>query len=533
MTSPCRNTAFIGIDGATYDLLDPLIEQGLMPHLAALFARGSRSKLESTAHPLTPPAWTTLMTGMTPGNHGVYDFIRVDHDADPPSYTLANSSDVKSETIWSMASRQGCRVACLNFPMMFPAPKVDGNIIPGYVPWSYLGRAIHPRELYKKLKERSGFNAKELSTDWQQERQAVQGLSENNLEEWVDFHLIRERRWFDILKYLMEEDPTPLTAVLFDGSDRIQHLCYHLIDPATAADYDSPAALRARELSLQYFRELDDYVGYIVDKAGDDATIVVASDHGFTLAGNKIFYANTWLQQHGYLQWQADAPVNDSARVALDENTETGSMFDWDGTLAYAFSSSSNAIYIRQASGPGKPGVPADEYEAFRDKLIAELLDFRDPDTGEQVVVRAMTREQAFPGADVSHAPDITVELSDRGFLSVLRSETPLQQRDMPYGTHHPDGVFAAAGPGIRQGVEVDRFSITDITPLMLYALGLPIPEEMEGSVPTAIFEDGYLDANPPLTSRGDTQTDSTSDEQLPEEAEAQIRERLKALGYL
>ena len=145
MSSETNKKIFlVGIDGATYDLLDPLIEEGLMPNLAAHYQHGCRSKLESTAHPLTPPAWTTLMTGMTPGNHGVYDFIRVDHRSDPPSYTLANSSDVKCETVWSIASRQGRKFACLNFPMMFPggSPWKDLDNMPKEIkllPWILFG----------------------------------------------------------------------------------------------------------------------------------------------------------------------------------------------------------------------------------------------------------------------------------------------------------------------------------------------------------------------------------------------------------
>ncbi|MBA5764757.1 phosphodiesterase, partial [Vibrio sp. 404] len=99
-----------------------------------------------------------------------------------------------------------------------------------------------------------------MSTDWQHERKAVQGLSENQLTDWVQFHITREQRWQDILLTLMEEEPSELTAVLFDGVDRIQHLCWHLIDPVSRDDYTTPDSVAARELVLQYFRNVDDYL---------------------------------------------------------------------------------------------------------------------------------------------------------------------------------------------------------------------------------------------------------------------------------
>ena len=68
-------TVIIGLDGATYDLIDPLVKEGIMPNLGRIMEQGARAVLHSTIHPLTPPAWATLMTGRTPGNHGVFDFI--------------------------------------------------------------------------------------------------------------------------------------------------------------------------------------------------------------------------------------------------------------------------------------------------------------------------------------------------------------------------------------------------------------------------------------------------------------------------
>jgi predicted AlkP superfamily phosphohydrolase/phosphomutase len=527
-------TVLIGLDGATYSILDPLIEQGVMPHLGALLRRGTRAILRSTNHPLTPPAWTALMTGRTPGVHGVYDFVRVDHAGHEPSYTLATSADVKSETIWSFADKHGLRVTSLNFPCMFPANDVNGFIIPGYVPWSYLARAVRPRNLYQRLKEMGGFNPRELSTDWEHERKAVQGLSEDQLDEWVRFHIVREKRWFEILMMLMKNEPCELTGVLFDGVDRLQHLCYHLIDPATAHKFNSPDAQRARELCIQYFKDLDGYIASIIAEAGPDAHIIMASDHGFTRAGENIFYVNTWLEQNGYLRWADGVEADSSGRVALDGNDELGQMFDWSRTKVFAFTSSSNGIFIRRAKEPGDVGVAPEEYESFRAKLKDRLLAFKNPATGERVVTDVLFAEDAFPGPHSDKAPDLTLKLADHGFQSVLRAATPLQPRRTEYGTHHPDGVFITAGPGVCQGkVLLTPLSICDVAATVLYDLGLPIPEDMEGKVPLTAYESDYAAANPVRFGPPSDAGDAVSLEQLPPEAEAEIRERLKALGYI
>lgn len=531
-THRAGKTVLIGLDGATYYILDQLIALGIMPNLDGLMRRGTRAILKSTKHPLTPPAWTALMTGRTPGVHGIYDFVRVDRDGDAPSYTLANSGDVHAETIWSIASRQGCRVTSLNYPMMFPAPDLDGFVIPGYVPWTYLARAVRPRDIYKRLKDSGAFNAREMSTDWELERKAVQGLAEDQLEEWARLHIVRERHWFDILMMLMREEPCDLTGVLFDGVDRLQHLCFHLIDPSTSGEYSSPDAKVARDLCLQYFKDLDFYIGQILAAAGPEARIIVASDHGFVRAGDTIFHVNTWLEQNGYLRWVDGVAAEAEGRLALNENDELGRMFDWPGTTAFAFTSSSNGIYIRRADGRGGSGVTPGDYAAFREKLRDGLLSVRDPGTGAPLVTDVLTAEAAFPGPHSDKAPDLTLVLADFGFQSVLRSKAPVQRRPMAYGTHHPDGVLIASGPGIRAGRLAEQ-SICDVAATVLYSLGLPIPEDMEGKVSVGAFESAHLTANPVTVGAASGVGALASEDELPPEAEAEIRERLKALGYL
>src|SRR5262249_16482210 len=83
---PFRRVLIIGLDGATFDVLDPMIDRGLMPNLKRLVAEGSAGPLESTKPPIPPAAWTTFMTGKGPGRHGIVDFLRYDPSADRLSF---------------------------------------------------------------------------------------------------------------------------------------------------------------------------------------------------------------------------------------------------------------------------------------------------------------------------------------------------------------------------------------------------------------------------------------------------------------
>ena len=118
------------------------------------------------------------MSGRSPGHHGVFDFIRAEERGEEVYITLYDSRDCRVETIWSIASRQGLKVAALNFPFTAPPPKdLNGFMVPGFIPWRHLRRSSAPADLYDRLKTIPDFNPKELAWDFEQEKQALEELT--------------------------------------------------------------------------------------------------------------------------------------------------------------------------------------------------------------------------------------------------------------------------------------------------------------------------------------------------------------------
>ena len=346
----------IGLDGGTFATLDPLMDEGIMPFLKEFVAAGVRGPLRSVIPPLTPPGWTSLVTGRTPGNHGVMDFFRFE-SPDTHYLRLVDSRDVKCETIWSILARQGLRATVLNFPLMTPPRPLAGNAVPGWAPWRHLPRLCFPRDLYDKIKTVPGFNVQELAMDLKLEGKAIEGSAEEEYEDWILFHIRRERQWFEILRYLMQEDPCDLTAVLFDGVDKLQHLLWRFIDPAYVRAHPSVWEQNIRELCLNYFRQLDGLLAEAVAMAGPDASVFLASDHGFG-PSTEVFYLNTWLHQQGYLAWGADAQedTSEAGRLGVGRISQTPSMIDWSRTTVYGLTPSSNGVHIDVAGRRGQPG---------------------------------------------------------------------------------------------------------------------------------------------------------------------------------
>ncbi|MGH2543227.1 MAG: alkaline phosphatase family protein, partial [Ardenticatenaceae bacterium] len=359
-------------------------------------------------------------------------------------------------------------------------------------------------------------------------------------EDWIALHIRREQQWFEVLRYLMEEEPTALTALLFDGVDKLQHLCWRFIDPATATSLTEPWERRVREQCLDYFRTVDRLMAQIVSLAGREATVVLASDHGF---GPQVrtFFVNAWLAQHGYLRWhEGEAPQRtDHALLGVGQLAKHVYQIDWQHTRAYAPMPSGNGIHIVRRDEQNPHGVPAAEYEPLRDELIAALRAIREPHSGEPVVQAVWKREEIFEGPYVALAPDLTLELQDGGLVSILASQEAVVPRPQPTGTHAPLGIFVAAGPLLRRGVRLPELSILDVPSLLLYSLGVPIPSSFEGDVPVEALSEGALREQPIRIADLPNGSVTGSPEQLEQapvygvEEEEEMMKRLRALGYV
>ncbi len=534
--SALQPTILLGIDGATFDILDVLIAEGHMPSLKRFLEEGLRAKLLSTPHPLTPPAWTTVATGRTPGNHGIFDFIWAEERDGQAYFTLNNFRDVKAETLWATVSRLGGSVTTLNYPFLSPPPKINGALVPGLVSWKHLRRGVYPPELYDRLLSLPGFNAKEVAWDFEREKKATKTIPKEEREEWITHHIRRERHWHDMFLYLLENESSDLSAILIDGVDKLQHICWDLLDPACRPAAFDAQQERERKLCLQYFQELDGFIGKVMEFAGEDVRIFMASDHGFGPT-RKVFRLNLWLEKRGYLKFPNVDVLDEREREKYDRMIQNHFIHvDWDNTVAYAQSAATNGIYIRVAAAGGRSGVKPEDYEALCDKITKQLLAERDPADGEPVVKHVLRKEEIFSGAHNERCPDLTVILHDYGFISTLNKEPVHWDRDGEVaGTHRPEGIFCARGPGIPRAASITRQDILDIAPTMMYSLGLAVPEDYEGSVMNAAFDPAYLDSHPasigPSTLPPAREL-AVAPETDPEEEDI-ILDRLRALGYV
>ena len=146
-----KHLLIIGLDGGTFSLIRPWVEEGLLPNLKRLMDEGSVSDLMSTFPPVTSPAWPTFMTGVNPGKHSVFDFIR----PKGTGYDMVNATSIQQPTMWERFSSAGLKVGVINVPVTYPPKPLNGFMITGLLSPNQ-GNICYPDDLIQRYQDALG-----------------------------------------------------------------------------------------------------------------------------------------------------------------------------------------------------------------------------------------------------------------------------------------------------------------------------------------------------------------------------------------
>ncbi len=530
----------IGLDGATFDVMRPLMNQGKMPELQKLIDEGVSGPLESTRPPITPAAWTTFMTGKGPGKHGIIDFVRYEPKAD--SLGLNNNQEINSntQTIWEILSNKGYRVGSINVPMTYPPIEVNGFMISGFD--TPQGRDFtYPKDLQAEILKK--FPDYTHEKKWQRKASGGDDLFEENLT------YIKQSfdRGYHLAEMCGEKYGWDVMMVLYKLVDNLQHKAWRYIDERTKHDHPKRAAL-----TEDCWMHLDRVIGQLRNLAErHNAHIIVMSDHGHGSLDGKA-QPNRLLAEWDYLKLRS-LSARAKGRVATWMrrlrgkpgtvsagglgNISNDPEFDWSQSRAcvlhagvYGF------LYInlkgRQPNGIVDPKDFEDLRREIRERLLKATC--KDRNGREMKIFTDVFITEELYGCrreDHPWMPDLLLAPEDGlAVVKKIRGRDPV--RWVPFkrleGTHRLDGVFAAHGPSIKTNVEM-RAHIADLAPTILAGLGEPVPKDMDGNVLEAIFEKPINIVFEPSQDRKieEAATDLTAD-QLQE-----VTNRLSDLGYL
>ena len=538
-----QKVLILGLDGATFDVLGPLMRAGRMPNLQRLCDQGASGILRSTIPPITPAAWTTTMTGRSPGAHGIIDFERYDVRTNQLTFNSTNAlRHVRS--IWSILGDRGFRVGVLNVPMTYPPVPVKGFLVSGFEAVSTKTEFTYPPELKQEILQR--WPAFTFKNKWRRKTLGGDRLYAENLGDITrSFH-----QGADLLEHCGEKYGWDVLMIVFKMVDNLQHKVWRYIDPRNRQRY----AKRCR-MAEDCFAELDQVIGRIMAYAGaHGAHILTMSDHGHGALEGKA-QPNLMLQRWGYLALreggaQAKTRTRHSvARLFRKKGKFAAGNFSLEDDLAVDFTRTQAAVmhagmggflYInlrgRQETGIVEPA----DYESLRDELKArfEEATCTDRDGKTIRIFEAVHKPEELYGCergDREWLPDLL--LSPQPGLAVVRKIRgssfvkwlPLSRIE---GTHRREGIWGVYGPHVPPGKRIDS-DIINTTPTVLAMMGLRVPGDMEGTPIAEAFEPRLAcEVDETDVSAQSAPTDSTGDVYTPEEM-AKLTERLVDLGYL
>lgn len=561
----------IGLDGATFDLIKPWVRAGKLPNLGKLLQDGVHGELQSTVPPMSPPAWTSFMTGKNPGKHAVFDFTA----RKPYSYEVefVNARWRKAETIWKMMSDAGKRVCVIGVPITYPPEPVNGVMISGIDTPATGGvadaSAFHPTELYHEIsKELGGYL---ISPN-------LKIFSEEQCEGMVEAALRTIERKIETALYLFAKEPWDCFMITIGETDGIAHRLWKYHDKTSPLSDEHSSAYPGPDPLLCIYETVDRALGKLCALAPQDTTILVMSDHGHGGNGDKAIFLNAWLEERGLLKFRTTANgkllpwlfnvakgvgikvVPSSMKKMIFRKTQLANKIesslrfthiDWSHTKAYSeetpyYPTIWLNVQGREPAGIVEPGKP---YEELRDDIIDALYKWLDPMTGQPIVRQVHRREEVYSGPFVEKFPDLIIEWNlDKGYSYVFKNSHSPRQRRIPLrpldakekkrvksGDHRDHGIFIASGKNIQRHLQLSGATILDLAPTILHLLALPVPTDMDGRVLIEIFRDEYrhvhpvshADRSPADANAADLPCDYSADE------EDAIRVRLQGLGYI
>jgi predicted AlkP superfamily phosphohydrolase/phosphomutase len=414
----------IGLDGMPYRLMKQFAEDGTMPHFGALVKQGTLLQMESSVPEVSSVAWSSIITGMNPGGHGVYGFT----DIAPDSYrlTFPNYSTLKAQPFWNRPGEG--RSVIINVPTTYPATakEMNGVLIAGFVALD-LDKAVYPQSLLPQLKE----------IDYRVDVDSQKGhISQtaflNDLDKTLKARIAAYR-------HLWKTEAWDTFMLVFTGVDRLGHFMWDA--------YENPDHPHRQEF-FDHFHQIDEVIGEIAGQLRDGDKIMMMSDHGFELIEQE-FYPNHALEETGFLSFEDDATRQ---LRTITENTK-------------AFALDPGRIYIHQEGRFPKGKVKAEDKES----VLRDLIDlFTEISFGDKLAVKQIFRsEEIYSGPELERAPDLIL-LGEQGInLRGNMKAHSLFGREIFVGKHSQQDAFLFIGGHHNSGIIPDRVSVTDIVKIL------------------------------------------------------------------
>lgn len=442
-----------GIDGATFDIIDPMIAAGELPNIARVQREGARGVLRSMDPIFSPLVWTTMASGHTPDVHGVKGFH-------------VHATDCKVPRFWDIAAAKGLRVGTYKWLATWPPRPVPGFIVPAWLaptPETFPSELsfVKELELQSRLKRKNvpgrrstaalltagvpggmRFSTLLESAAWKlRERLTHPDEDERNLAlQRLRGHIDR-----DVFIHALHAYYPDLATFTWYGTDGLGHRFWAAQQPEAFPEVDAAWKVRYAEAVRDSYRWADEILGQVLDRVGPDTTVMIVSDHGFrAFDKDRDIPAVTPTTEALRARLMPQFPGVQVARLGIKVTVtvEPNQLDALDAALRT----------LTDASG-----APFYRWEIVPD--IAGTLGL--------TVMNEHPRPEELAAGTVGGQP-----MTD--FVHPGEAEA---------GEHDYEGIFLARGAGVPAGAKLPELQLIDVTPTLLALLGIPPAQDLPGRI--------------------------------------------------
>ncbi|NIR49902.1 hypothetical protein GWO09_16155 [candidate division KSB1 bacterium] len=429
----------VSIDGVPYSFMKEQIELGRFPNFKRFLDNGDVKRMNSVQPVISSVAWSSFMTGKNPAKHNIFGFV----DQKPGSHDvyIPTAVNMTSDTIWEIMSRAGKKVFVMNVPVTYPPRHVNGVMI-GCFLCTQIEKIASPSSVSDELKK-MGYK---IDADaWIARENLDQFLVEVNttLEKRVEamFHYLEKEEWDYFHTHIME-------------TDRINHFFWEHMER------DNPKYAKA---FFDFYVRVDEVLGEVEQKIGDDVEFIVLSDHGFCTIKKEI-YLNNYLVDAGLLKFNSSPPkdLNDIHPESIGYSLIPG------------------RVFVNLEGREPQGSVPLDKYEDAREKLADVLVNLKEHDTGEPLIREVIKREDIYEGQNFDSAADLIAVPHDGYDLKGNVNKEVFGEKGPLVGMH----TFEDSLLYIRnREIHKDRTDlwVGDLAPSILKLMDVPVPTDMDG----------------------------------------------------
>lgn len=520
--SNAKRMVFIGLDGAAWKFIEPLISKGELPTFKKLIDNGVHGYLKTLRPTQSVIIWSSILTGCLPAKHGIKGWLSGAGDQ------LAITSTMRHKpALWDIMTQNGKKGLYLNWWTSWPANKVKGMLISNLLFFKGTANRIYPLSRIDEIDRM----VSEIKKRHREDKSSFKVASTSTF--------LTDNMVFKLAEKVSEKGDYDIIALYVRGLDITEHEYYAYSHPE---EFSSPPKKTEQYKNWidDYYRLLDRRINHLLVEQGRNIDVMIMSDHGMEALTEKLppiakLLINSLLAEMNFFQAKNEYEIN------------------WQNTRVYQYGYQMQGFQRKLRLNSKRwraDGIIslADE-NAFKMKIVGLLSNLKVTSKASKKTRKLFSEVTALSGQKADITCFINNEVKPNDIITLPNNHktytidhflTHFLSHRSGQHVNAPPGIIIMSGPSFQRGRVIENCSVIDVLPIALRAMKLPIGADMDGKVMKQALIPKIANAKQiaayklgDFSNISQMQTQTKKDVAIPGKVELKLRQNLRSLGYI